>query len=418
METQNRTWLSHSLFSARCFCKWVLLGLAMGGVVGLVGTGFSWAVDSVTALRQVHSWLLYLLPVAGVLIVGLYHLFGIYTDKGTNLVLLAVREHGKMDLRNMICIFTASVLTHLCGGSSGREGAALQIGGSMGATFSKVLKLDEADSRILVMSGMSACFAALFGTPVSAAFFAMEVISIGVLHYSALLPCMTAAITGSAVSRFFGMRPMSPQVLVPGFGWLSFGKAAVVALVCGLLSFVFCAGIHWAAKGYQRFLKNPYLRAAAGGGLVVLCSLLLGTRMYNGAGTETILAAFTQQQAWYVFLLKLLLTALTLGAGFKGGEIVPVFFVGSTCGSALSGLLGLDPSFAAAIGMISLFCGVTNCPLTTLFLSVELFGGEGAPFYGAAVAVAYISSGYAGLYSEQKILYSKFKPQFIDKKVG
>lgn len=191
-----------------------------------------------------------------------------------------------------------------------------------------------------------------------------------------------------------------------------------MALVCGLLSFVFCAGIHWAAKGYQRFLKNPYLRAAAGGGLVVLCSLLLGTRMYNGAGTETILAAFTQQQAWYVFLLKLLLTALTLGAGFKGGEIVPVFFVGSTCGSALSGLLGLDPSFAAAIGMISLFCGVTNCPLTTLFLSVELFGGEGAPFYGAAVAVAYISSGYAGLYSEQKILYSKFKPQFIDKKVG
>ena len=231
MESHNRTWRSHWLVSARGGCKWALLGLAMGGVVGLVGTGFSWAVDSVTALRQVHSWLLYLLPVAGVLIVGLYHLFGIYTDKGTNLVLLAVREHGKMDLRNMICIFTASVLTHLCGGSSGREGAALQIGGSMGATFSKVLKLDEADSRILVMSGMSACFAALFGTPVSADFFAMEVISIGVLHYSALLPCMTAAITGSAVSRFFGMRPMSPQVLVPGFGWLSFGKAAGVALV-------------------------------------------------------------------------------------------------------------------------------------------------------------------------------------------
>ena len=418
MGTQQRTWLSHSLFSAGCLCKWTLLGLAMGGLVGLVGTAFSWAVETVTALRQSQGWLLYLLPLAGLLIVGLYHLLGIREDNGTNLVLLAVRENGRMDLRNMICIFIASVMTHLCGGSSGREGAALQIGGSMGATFAKALKLDEADSRILVMSGMSACFAALFGTPVSAAFFAMEVISIGVLHYSALLPCMTAAIAGTGVARLFGMGPMQLQVLVPAAGWLSFGKTAAVALACGLLSFVFCSAIRWAAKGYQRFLKNPYLRAAVGGGLVVLCSLLLGTRQYNGAGTETILAAFSQQQAWYVFLLKLLLTALTLGAGFKGGEIVPVFFVGSTCGSALSGLFGLDPSFAAAVGMISLFCGVTNCPLTTLFLSVELFGGEGAAFYGEAVAVAYISSGYAGLYSEQKILYSKFKPQFIDKKVG
>lgn len=400
------------------FCKWLLTGLVIGLLVGGIGTLFHHGIEFVTAVRVAHPWILFFLPVAGVAIVALYRLLGIERDKGTNLVLLAVREGEPMTLRHMLCIFTASLLTHLCGGSSGREGAALQIGGSVAAQIGEWLHLDEDDVRILVMCGMSACFSALFGTPIAAAVFTMEVISVGILHYSALVPCVVSALVGCGVSGLTGVRPMAMTVELPGMSVLSAVHVGAVATLCAALSYVFCVVMHQTGKLYRKWIPNTYLRAAVGGALVILCTLLIGSQKYNGAGSAVILEAFQTRQGYQVFLLKLILTALTLGAGFKGGEIVPVFFMGATFGSALSGILGISPSFGAAIGLLAMFCGVTNCPLATLLLGVELFGSDGIAFYGLAVAVSYMLSGYQGLYSEQKILYSKVRPRFINRKIG
>ena len=298
------------------------------------------------------------------------------------MVLIAVRDGSGMTWKNTLSIFTGSILTHLTGGSAGREGAALQIGGSVGSQLGIWFKLNEQDHRLITMCGMSAGFSALFGTPAAAAFFSMEVISVGIMHYSAIIPCSAAVM----------------NVKIDSLNWEIYLKASFIAILCGLLSIVFCFVLKNSARIYRYFIRNPYLRIFIGGLLVVVLTFICGTYDYNGAGSEVIAQAFETRAPFQQFILKLLFTALTLGAGFKGGEILPVFFVGSTFGSFIAPLLGLDCSLGAAIGLSCLFCGVTNCLITC--------------------AIAYMFSGYAGLYSEQKILYSKLEPKFIDKKVG
>lgn len=334
------------------------------------------------------------------------------------MVLIAVRDGSGMTWKNTLSIFTGSILTHLTGGSAGREGAALQIGGSIGSQLGIWFKLNEQDHRLITMCGMSAGFSALFGTPAAAAFFSMEVISVGIMHYSAIIPCSAAALIGFKISSYFGVSPSVMNVKIDSLNWEIYLKASFIAILCGLLSIVFCFVLKNSARIYRYFIRNPYLRIFIGGLLVVVLTFICGTYDYNGAGSEVIAQAFETRAPFQQFILKLLFTALTLGAGFKGGEILPVFFVGSTFGSFIAPLLGLDCSLGAAIGLSCLFCGVTNCPVTALFLCIELFGVKTLPICLITCAIAYMFSGYAGLYSEQKILYSKLEPKFIDKKVG
>jgi H+/Cl- antiporter ClcA len=268
------------------------------------------------------------------------------------------------------------------------------------------------------MCGMSAGFSSLFGTPVSASFFAMEVISIGILHYSAIVPCIISSVTAFGISSYFGVTAAGWNISVPELTIPAFIKTAFLALLCGGLSYIFCIAMKSTGKVYRYFIKNSYIRIAAAGFIVALLTFISGTNKYNGAGMNIINNAFETNQGYEVFVLKIIFTVLTLSAGFKGGEIVPVFFIGSTFGSALSEFLGLPCSFCAAAGLISVFCGVTNCPITSMFLCMELFGSEGIVYFGIACAISYLASGYEGLYSEQKILYSKFQPKFIDKKIG
>ena len=409
--------LHQTIPTVKSFFKWTVISIILGLFMGLLGTAFHYSIESAAYLRESHWWIILTLPLGGIAIVFLYRGMGLKRDKGTNLVLLAVRENSKLSLRQLVCIFFATVITHLCGGSSGREGAALQIGGCVGAGSGRILRLDEDDCRIITMCGMSAGFAALFGTPVASAIFAMEVISIGILHYSAIVPCMFSAAVASFISGKFGVTGLSMNVIIPNTDFTEMGKTIILAVFCAVLSYVFCIVIKWTAYGYKRIFKNRYIRIAAGGVIVACITLLIGTQMYNGAGVPVILNAFNERAGAEEFVLKLLLTALTLGAGFKGGEIIPVFFVGSTFGSALSGIFGISPSFGASIGLIGLFCGVTNCPLTTLILSIELFGSQGLLFYGITIAVSYMLSGYTGLYSAQKIVYSKVKTKFINQKI-
>lgn len=400
------------------FFKWILLSLVTGAAVGLVGAAFHVGLEKCADIRTTHPSVILMLPVAGLLIVGIYKLLKLTHDKGTNMVLVAVRDGGNMTWKNTLSIFTGSILTHLTGGSAGREGAALQIGGSIGSQLGIWFRLNEQDHRLITMCGMSAGFSALFGTPIAAAFFSMEVISVGIMHYSAIIPCSVAALTGFKISSYFGVAPALMNVKIDSLNWEIYIKAALIAVLCGLLSIIFCFVLKNSARIYRYFIRNPYLRIFIGGLFVVILTFICGTYDYNGAGSEVIARAFEIRAPFQQFILKLLFTALTLGAGFKGGEILPVFFVGSTFGSFIAPFMGLDCSIGAAIGLSCLFCGVTNCPVTALFLCIELFGVKNLPIYLLSCAIAYMLSGYAGLYSEQKILYSKLEPKFIDKKVG
>ncbi len=395
------------------FVKWMLLAALAGVLIGMAGTGFLYCVNAVTSVRQNHAWLVWLLPVSGLLIVFLYRICGVEKSQGTNLVLLAVRSPEPLPFKMAPMIFVSTVLTHLCGGSAGREGAALQMGGSLGFSVGRLFRLDEKDMHIMTMCGMSAAFSAVFGAPVAAAVFSMEVVSVGIMYYAALVPCTVAALVATAVARQFGEVPEAYYLTeIPALLPLPMFRAVLLAVLCAGLSVVFCFTLKNSARLYRKVLENQYFRIAAGGLLVALLSLIFGTD-YLGTGMNVIAGALAGNAKPQAFILKLLFTALTLGAGFKGGEIVPGFFVGATFGCTAASILGMNPAFGATLGLLAVFCGVTNCPLTTLVLGVELFGTKGAPFYLLAAAVSYMLSGYTGLYSRQKILYSKFKPEFL-----
>lgn len=395
---------------------WSFLAVLTGLVCGAAGAAFSHAISLVTAWRGQQPWLLWCMPLAGLMIVWLYRVCGMENDSGTNQIIASVRSGQRPPLRLAPLIFIGSVLTHLTGGSAGREGAALQIGGSLACQVGQRFHLGEREMNVAVMCGMSGLFAALFGTPLTASVFAMEVVSVGIVHYSAFFPCLLTALVSVGVTVLLGVEG-EHYVLhaVPTLEPISLVQIGVLGVGCALLAMAFCVVVHQTGHWYSRYLPNPYLRAVVGGVLVVAVSLIEGSGDYNGAGGPIIAQAIegTVDVPW-AFALKLLLTALTLGAGYRGGEIVPTFFVGATFGCAVAPLLGVDPGFGAAVCMIALFCGVVNCPLASIFLSVELFGSEGLLFFALACALSYLLSGKFSLYSSQKIVYSKLEPRFID----
>lgn len=401
---------------ALSFLKWVLYAGNMGIFAGFVAVVFHKGIDLATALRGQFPWIIWLLPLGGMAIVLLYRVCGMEKDRGTNLVLVAMRDAEPMRLRTAPLIFVSTILTHLVGGSAGREGAALQLGGSLSAWVGRRIRLDAKDSRVLVMCGMAAAFSGLFGTPLTAAVFAMEVVSVGVMYYTAIVPCLVSSLTALLVARAFGMH-LAPSYTVTEFmelSPLSMVQVMALGVLCAVLSIWFCKVTHAAPHLYQRIAPDPVLRAALGGALVLLLTLLAGDQSYNGAGDGLIRASLSGNVRPEAFLLKMIFTALTLGAGFRGGEIVPVLSVGCTFGAAVSPLLSMPASFAGALAMAATFCGATNCPMTAILLAYELFGGQSLPLYALCIGVAYMLSGYYGLYSEQHIIYSKFRTERID----
>ena len=406
--------MAHIGLYVAALLKWMAVGALVGGVGGFVGAAFHLGVSYATAVRQAHPWILYLLPVGGVVIAGLYKLCRL-EGKGTNAVIESVHFGKSVPTLLVPLIFVATVITHLLGGSAGREGAALQIGGGIGYRTGTLLRLGEKDLPLATLCGMSGVFAALFGTPLTATVFALEVISVGVLYYAGLLPCITASLTGYYIATVMGVEPTRFTVAMPALTWPALGLVTALAVGCALVSILFCRGLHITERLAERWLKNSFLRAAVGGLIIVLATLALGTTDYNGAGMDVIQRAVEQGQAdGWAWFLKLAFTAVTIGCGFKGGEVVPSFFVGATFGCAAGGLLGLPPSFAAAVGLVAVFCGAVNCPIASVILSVELFGAGGMAYFAAACAISYLLSGYCGLYSSQTILYSKLRAEFIN----
>jgi len=401
------------------FASWMCAGIAIGGFVGLVGVAFHLLLEWATEFRMETPWLLWLLPLGGLAIVLAYRFAGMEKDRGTNFILVAVRSNEPVTIKTAPLIFFSTVVTHLLGGSAGREGAALQLGGSIASSFAQTWELNEKESRIMTMCGMAAGFSALFGTPLTSVVFAMEVITVGVMHYSAIVPCTVAALVASAISSSMGIAPTAFTITnIPETIGLETGFLVVLlGIASALISILFCVVMEHTSHTYKERIKSPLLRVFVGGCLIIALTYLVGCRDYNGAGMDVIIKALNGDAKAEAFLLKILFTALTLGAGYKGGEIVPSFFIGATFGCVAGAFLGLPAGFAASLCMAAVFCGVTNCPLTSIILCIELFGFHGTGYYALCCGISYMLSGYYGLYSEQKIMYSKVQPEFINKNV-
>lgn len=400
----------------RVFFRWIILGSITGIVVGAIGAAFGRAIVWATGFRSEHDLIILGLPFAGLLIVFLYRLCKDYEDKGTNLVIKSIQAGENLPITKAPLIFISTTLTHLFGGSTGRESAALQMGGSIGYNLGKLFRLKEGNIKIITMCGMSAAFSALFGTPMTAAFMAMEIENVGIMYYSALVPCVVSALVASGVAEFLGAQGEIFAVnIVPEFTVYNAIFTAILAILCAVVSVIFCDVLKISGRLYKKFFANPYLRVFVGGCIVAALTFISGTRYYNGAGMNVIEMALKGEAPYFAFLLKIIFTALTLGAGYKGGEIVPALYIGATFGCLYSQLLGFDPALCAAIGMGALFCGVTNCPISSLFICFELFGFKGMPYYLLAVALSYTFSGYSSLYSSQKIVYSKFHNKYVNR---
>lgn len=387
------------------FLKWTGLALLVGAVCGLIGTAFHYSIHIAGEVREANSWLIFLLPVGGAAIVLTYSLMKQQITLGTDLLFHSI--HGKKPVPFVMAplIYIGTFITHLLGGSAGREGAALQLGGSMGSSIGVFLKLKKEEIRTLALMGMGALFSALFGTPLAAALFVMEVLALGHMVYSSFAPCLIASLAAYGVSLLLGVSGESFALAsVPAFGAVPLLQSAALAIVCAILSVAFCRLMHLSHKSAAKHLKNPYLRAVLGGAVIVLLTLAVGTRDYNGAGGQVIKRAIEQGQARpWDFALKFIFTAITLASGFKGGEIVPTFFVGAAFGCTVGPIIGMDAGFAAALALIALFCGNTNCPIASILLALELFGGKGLPFFALACAITYMLSGNISLYHNQLI---------------
>ena len=413
LESAGR-YLRHLGLYVSALAKWLLVSTLVGVPCGLLGSAFHLGVEYAARFRAAQPWVIWTLPAAGLLAAAIYRLFRV-EGQGTNNILAEIQSGRGLKAALLPAIFLTTLLTHLAGGSAGREGAALQMGGTIGFGVGRLLRLDDRDLRTATMTGMAAFFSALFGTPLGATVFAMGVVSVGLLYHAAFLPCFIASMAAYWISLLLGVEPTRFAVAVPALDALMLLRVAGLAALCAIVSVLFCGALHHTEVNLQKRVPNPWLRAALGGAALLGLTLLLGTTDYNGAGMDVITAAVEQGTARpTAFLWKILFTAITLAVGFKGGEVVPSFFIGACFGCVVGPILGIPAGFAAAVGLISVFCGAVNCPMASMVLAVELFGAQGMLFYALACGLSYVLSGYTGLYSSQRILYDKLKAQFID----
>jgi len=400
--------LHHPEDYVKTFLKWGFLGVLMGAIGGVLGAVFHHALHFVTHVRSEYMWLVFLLPLGGLLTVTIYRLFGMQGNRGTNEIIDATLDGHPVSPMVAPSIFLATAITHLFGGSAGREGAALQLGGSTASMLAKVFRLKTEERKVMVMAGMSAVFAGLFGTPLTATLFCMVFESVGTVFSPALLPCFLSAFVASRVSGLMGVHAET-HILTETFNitLVNCWQYLILAVLVSLLGIAMCWIFHQAEHFAAHHLPNPFIRILIGGALVTVLTLVVGDHRFNGAGMDMALNAVSGNADWYSFLLKMLFTAVTLSAGFKGGEIVPTFCIGATFGCVLGGLLGLAPGMAAALGLVGLFCCATNSPLASIVLSIEMFGSTNLYLFAFICVICFVLSGNSGLYASQIIQFRK-----------
>jgi H+/Cl- antiporter ClcA len=386
--------------------RWLLLASLVGALAGTASAGFLVSLEWVTAWREAHPWAPALLPVGGLLVGLAYHYFGTRVVKGNNLILDEIHApSATIPLRLVPLVLGGTLLTHLLGGSAGREGTAVQMGGALADQLARWLPRRE--RRLLLIAGMSAGFASVFGTPLAGAVFGLEVYLLGAVRYEAILPSFVAAAVADAVTRAWGVgHTQYPALAALPLTATGLGATLLAGVLFGLAARSFAALTHAVARVFSN-IKYPPLRPVAGGALVALAMWALGTMRYAGLGVPVIVEAFQHQLGAQDFLLKLLLTALTLGAGFKGGEVTPLFFIGAALGSALAGGLPLPVALLAGMGFVGVFAGAANTPLACLLMGLELFGVQAGVYLALACVVAYLFSGHTGIYGAQVVGQAK-----------
>lgn len=410
-------WREHATL-LRYAIRWTLIAAPVAAVIGSACALFLWSLDWATRTRWAHPWLLFLLPIAGVAIVLTYRLIGKGTDAGNNLIMEEIHAPSAgLPARMAPLILIATVVTHLFGGSAGREGTAIQIGGSVASQFGRMLRLNRVDVRKLLMLGMAAGFAGVFGTPLAAAVFAMEVVAIGKISYEAIFPCLVAGIVGDWSCTFWGIQHTHYHVAVSplAFEWTIAGKVAVAAIAFGLASVLFAELTHGLGTIWKRSIPIAWLRPVAGSLVVFALVYLAGTRDYLGLGVTTqdgnglsIVNAFHAGGATdWSWLWKIVFTAVTLSCGFKGGEVTPLFFIGATLGNVLARKMGAPVDLFAGLGFVAVFAGATNTPLACTLMGIELFGAGHVVYLAIACFLAYLFSGHSGIYLSQRIGTSK-----------
>lgn len=386
--------------------KWLIISIPIGLLVGSASALLLVSLNTVTNYRESHHWIIALLPLAGLAIGLMYHYWGKDTVKGNNLLIDEIHKPNNIIPFKMApLIFIGTVLTHLFGGSAGREGTAVQMGGAISDQFSRLFKMRKRDRRIMVIIGISAGFASVFGTPLAGAVFALEIIIIGRIRYEAILPSFLVAVIANYtchhlwdVAHTQYSIPYTPEITP-----INLLYAIAVGILFGLTAMLFSRLVHFWTKLSKDKIKYPPLRPFIGGIFIVVAVWAMGTTKYIGLGVPTIVESFSTQQEWYDFLLKILFTTFTIGVGFKGGEVTPLFFIGSALGSALFGIIPLPIALLAGMGFVGVFAGATNTPIACTLMGIELFGAESAVFIAIVCVISYLFSGHSGIYSSQII---------------
>lgn len=383
--------------------KWILICFIVGILAGASSSLFLYTLNWATEFRESHLWMVFLLPIAGLAIGYLYHYYGNGVSKGNNVILEEYEKpHTIIPLKMAPMVYIGTILTHLFGGSAGREGTAVQMSTAIADQFTGVFKLTAQERKIILIIGISGGFASVFGTPLTGAIFAIEVLYFSSVSFKSIIPSFLTAYIAYFTVEFFQIphthyqQPYIPELHLELFPWL-----LLVGILFGLTARIFSTSVHYFTEKAKEFISFPPLRPFIGGLIFALAIYFTGATQYLGLGIPTILESFQTAQTGDVFLLKILATAFILGMGFKGGEVTPLFFIGATLGSALAVFVPLPLSLLAAMGFVAVFSGATHTPIACTIMGIELFGIECGIYVGIACFMAYFFSGYLGIYQSQ-----------------